>query len=119
MEHLELEGAEEREWIMMVMVNIESLFKYCKANGVMKTVTYRTTETDGATMNFEKPVKPAGKKITIIGKGTKKLAPIMCYDFQNDQIPGAGVTSWQEPLIAEEDWVLIQLEQELEMGKDC
>ena len=31
------------------------------------------------------------KKFTIIGKGTEKLAPVMRYDFQNDQVPGAGV----------------------------
>ncbi|KAE9406452.1 hypothetical protein BT96DRAFT_1014944 [Gymnopus androsaceus JB14] len=33
MERLELEGAEEREWIMMATVNIGSLFEYGKANG--------------------------------------------------------------------------------------
>ena len=31
------------------------------------------------------------EKITIIGKGTEKLAPVMHYDFQNDQVPRAGV----------------------------
>lgn len=36
MERLELEGAEEREWIMMATVNIGSLFEYGKANGVLK-----------------------------------------------------------------------------------
>ncbi|KAE9388612.1 hypothetical protein BT96DRAFT_1073185 [Gymnopus androsaceus JB14] len=36
--------------------------------------------------------KAGQKKISIIGKGTEKLAPIMRYDFQNDQVPRAGVT---------------------------
>ncbi|KIK59672.1 hypothetical protein GYMLUDRAFT_651182 [Collybiopsis luxurians FD-317 M1] len=36
MERLELEGAQEREWIMMAIVNIGSLYEYGKANGVLK-----------------------------------------------------------------------------------
>ncbi|KAJ3935434.1 MAG: hypothetical protein NXY57DRAFT_912951 [Lentinula lateritia] len=36
MERLELEVPEEREWIMMAIVNIGSLFEYGKSNGVLK-----------------------------------------------------------------------------------
>ncbi|KAJ3788582.1 hypothetical protein GGU10DRAFT_384891 [Lentinula aff. detonsa] len=36
MECLDLEGAEERQWMMMAIINIGSLFEYGKDNGVLK-----------------------------------------------------------------------------------
>jgi len=37
-EHLEIEGAEEREWIMMGIINIASVMEYGKPGGVLSKV---------------------------------------------------------------------------------
>ncbi|TFK72533.1 hypothetical protein BDN72DRAFT_894698 [Pluteus cervinus] len=38
-ERLELDGAEEREWVMMAVINIASILEYGKPTGVIKRVT--------------------------------------------------------------------------------
>ena len=37
-EHLEIEGAEEREWIMMGIINIASIMEYGRPGGVLRKV---------------------------------------------------------------------------------
>src|SRR6266699_1691400 len=37
-ERLEIEGAEEREWIMMAIINISSVLEYGRPSGVLRKV---------------------------------------------------------------------------------
>lgn len=37
-EHLEIEGAEEREWIMMAVINLSSVLKYGRPNGFLRKI---------------------------------------------------------------------------------
>ncbi|KAH7889781.1 hypothetical protein F5I97DRAFT_588082 [Phlebopus sp. FC_14] len=61
LERLEMEGAEEREWIMMAVINIGSMLEYGRPGGVLRKVGVLGNTRDGAQ---SAPVRVVAKRNT-------------------------------------------------------
>lgn len=76
MERLRLEGAEEREWIMMAVTNIASLLEYGKPTGVLR----RTGGIGGKDMSSAAQAAAANVKVNML---TQKVDEMEVDDVDN------------------------------------
>jgi protein SMG6 len=81
-ERLELDGAQEREWIMMAVMNIGAVFEYGRPGGILRrTSGIATRENDAMSGHSQSAVKVVTKKAGVSGSPDK-------MDIDDEQAQG-------------------------------
>jgi protein SMG6 len=84
LERLIIEGAEEREWVMMAIVNISSVLEYGKSSGLLRRIG-GIGGRDPSRIIAKKQATPADNKMEIDDEGQAQISPTLSEAGQNPE----------------------------------